>query len=282
MNFPLLIFTDLDGTLLDHNTYSFKDAEYALLLLHQLAIPLILTSSKTRAEITKLQKRLGLNEPFITENGGSISLPPDYMGQHTGAFGKLGPYHGKQFGRPYSQIRTIFEKIRPKYNIRGFGDMTVEEIMAATGLDREDAILARQRDFSEPFQFLAEPCLQELREDLADQGLTITCGGRFFHMIASGQDKGRAVTETTELFQAGCADRLTTVGLGDAENDFAMLKAVDIPVLLPKPDGSYANLNLPGLRKAPYPGSKGWGAAIIKILDDFQITGSGNKIQGLQ
>jgi mannosyl-3-phosphoglycerate phosphatase len=271
MDFPLLIFTDLDGTLLDHHSYSFKGAEEALQRLRQHSIPIILTSSKTRAELLILQKKLGLNEPFISENGGGIFIPSDYTLPDIGALEKWGDHHGKQFGRPYSYIRTVFESVRSKYNLRGFGDMTVEEIMELSGLLKADALLARQRDFSEPFRFLAEPRLQELKEEVADHGLTVTRGGRFYHIMAAGQDKGLAVAETTRLFQAGCPERIVTIGLGDAENDYLMLKVVDIRVLIPKPDGSYENLDLPNLRKPPYPGSKGWGAAITAILDDFQL-----------
>ena len=89
--------------------------------------------------------------------------------------------------------------------------------------------------------------------------------------MAAGQDKGRAVAETTRLFQARCPDKIVTVGLGDAENDYPMLKVVDIRVLIPKPDGSFENMALAGLRKSPYPGSRGWGEAITAILDDFQV-----------
>ena len=89
--------------------------------------------------------------------------------------------------------------------------------------------------------------------------------------MAAGQDKGHAVVETTRLFQAGCRNKIVTIGLGDAGNDYPMLKVVDIPVLIPKPDGSYENMDLRGLRKSPYPGSKGWGAAMTAILDDFRL-----------
>jgi mannosyl-3-phosphoglycerate phosphatase len=271
MNFPLLIFTDLDGTLLDHHSYSFTGAEEALQRLRQHCIPLILTSSKTRAELQTLQEKLGINDPFIAENGGGVFIPSGYAMLDTDALEKFDDYCGKQFGRPYSYIRTIFATIRSKYNIRGFGDMTVEEVMAATGLSKTDALLARRRDFSEPFSFLAEPRLQELKEEVADHGLTVTRGGRFYHLMAAGQDKGHAVTETTRLFQAGCRDKIVTIGLGDAENDYSMLKVVDIRVLIPKPDGSYENMALHGLRKSPYPGSKGWGEAMAAILDDFKL-----------
>jgi mannosyl-3-phosphoglycerate phosphatase len=272
MDFPLLIFTDLDGTLLDHHSYSFKGAEEALQRLRRHSIPIILTSSKTRAELETLQEKLGLNEPFISENGGGVFIPSDYAMLDTTAFEKLGDYYGKQFGRPYRNIRAIFETVQSKYNIKGFGDMTVEETMQVTGLLKSEALLARQREFSEPFRFQAEPRLQELKEEVADHGLTVTRGGRFYHLLAAGQNKGLAVTQTTHLFQAGFPDKIVTVGLGDAENDYLMLKVVDIRVLIPRPDGSYENMDLPHLRKPAYPGSKGWGAAITAILDDFQLS----------
>ena len=134
MNFPLLVFTDLDGTLLDHHSYSFKGAEEALQRVLHHSIPLILTSSKTRAELQILQEKLGLHQPFIAENGGAIFIPSDYAMLKTNALEKLGDSCTKQFGRPYSYIRSIFEMFRSKYNIRGFGDMSAEETMEVTGL----------------------------------------------------------------------------------------------------------------------------------------------------
>lgn len=270
MEFPLLIFTDLDGSLLDHHSYSLTGAEDALLRLHQLAIPLILTSSKTRAEIQKLQNRLGLHEAFITENGGGIFLPPGHPFQDSTEFEEFGAYRCKLFGRPYTYIREIFVQLQGRYNLKGFGDMSVEEIMQATGLNREEALLAGKRDFTEPFLFLADPRPREMKEEVASHGLTVTRGGRFYHLMSAGQDKGLAVAETAGLFQAECQDKIITVALGDAENDFAMLAAVDIPVLIPKPDGRYEDINLHGLRRAPYPGSKGWGAVVTEILDEFE------------
>ena len=276
MDFPLLIFTDLDGTLLDHHNYSYNGAAKALQRLRQHSIPIVLASSKTKAELQRLQTKLKLNEPFIAENGGGVFIPADYTMLATHTLEKHGDYYLRQFGSPYRYIREIFETLRAKYNIKGFGDMTVEEIMAVTGLARENAILAGQRDFTEPFLFLSEPFLQELKEDAADNGLKITRGGRFYHLMAAQQDKGLAVKETMQLFQAGSPDKIVTVGLGDAENDFLMLKTVDIPVLIPKPDGSYEILELRGMRRPPYPGSKGWGAAIMAILDDFQLADTQN------
>ncbi len=79
----LIIFTDLDGTLIDHQSYSYSDAKKALKKISDDKIPLILVSSKTRAEIEAIRQDLkkdgfNINHPFIVENGSAIYIPRDY------------------------------------------------------------------------------------------------------------------------------------------------------------------------------------------------------------
>lgn len=269
MDFPLLIFTDLDGTLLDHHTYSYEGAAETLQRLRRLSVPLVLTSSKTRSEIRRLQQQLGLNEPFVSENGGGIFLPPDYRIPDTGVFSDCDGSPAVFFGQPYSYIRKIFTRFRDEFAIRGFGDMSAGEIMKATGLGREEAALAARRDFTEPFLFLEKPRPEELRRQVTPHRLTITRGGRFYHLMGAAQDKGRAIAETVRIFRGVYPGEIVTVGLGDAANDCSMLKAVDIPVLIPRPDGTYEKMQIDGLRKASFPGSRGWGMIIAEILDEI-------------
>lgn len=266
MDLPLLIFTDLDGTLLDHHTYSFQGAAATLQKLREYSVPLIFASSKTRAEMSRLRERLGLHEPFISENGGGIFFPPGHALQDVAGCTRFNGDCGIVFAKSYAFVRRVFVRLRRKYNIKGFGDMTTAEIMRHTGLSREEAELAGQRDFSEPFLFLGEERPGEMGVDATPSGLAVTRGGRFYHLIDAGQDKGRAVAETTRLFRSAEGERRITVGLGDAPNDFSMLRAVDIPVLIPGPDGIPADVEMPGLRIAPLPGSKGWGMILAEIL----------------
>src|SRR5262249_39570829 len=67
-----IVFSDLDGTLLDARTYDWRPAERALARLAELGVPVILTSSKTRAEIEEWRRTLGNREVFVSENGGGI------------------------------------------------------------------------------------------------------------------------------------------------------------------------------------------------------------------
>ena len=274
MDFLLLIFTDLDGTLLDQRTYSYQDAEEAIHRVHQLAIPLVLTSSKTCAEILSLQAELGLHEAFIPENGGGIFVPAGHPLEGNRQLQPLGDIHGIRFGKPYAYIRKIFAMFRASYDLKGFGDMAIEELMELTGLSMAQARLAVKRDFSEPFLFQGVNRADELNGEVARYGLTVTRGGRFLCLMSADQSKGLAVSETIRLFQDDRQEKIISIGLGDAENDFSMLEVVDIPVLVPQPDGTYASMELTGLRKAPWPGSRGWGAAVTSILDEYQLPGS--------
>ena len=69
---PVLVFTDLDGTLLDHDDYSFSAAVPALALLRELHILVIANTSKTLAELEGLKKAMGNLHPCIVENGSAL------------------------------------------------------------------------------------------------------------------------------------------------------------------------------------------------------------------
>ena len=72
---PLLIYSDLDGTLLDIHTYDWQPAAGWLERLQDNQIPIVLCSSKTAAEMLEIQSDLGLDGlPFIAENGAVIQL----------------------------------------------------------------------------------------------------------------------------------------------------------------------------------------------------------------
>ena len=74
-----IIFTDLDGTLLDDASKSHTPAVPAIRLVEERGIPLIFCSSKTRAEIEYYREKIGNRHPFIVENGGAIFIPEGYF-----------------------------------------------------------------------------------------------------------------------------------------------------------------------------------------------------------
>ncbi len=258
-----VIFTDLDGTLLHPKDYSFADALPSLNLIREKDIPLVLCSSKTRAELEPLRSRLRNEAPFVAENGGAIFTPAGYFPFLDMPVGDA--YLVTSFGTPYTEIRKAFIRIREELRaaVKGFGDMTTDEVAALTGLSPDEAALARQREFGEPFIFegaVDDRFLQAIEQ----QGLHWT-RGRLFYLMGD-HDKGKAVRLLKQWFERKHG-MITTIGLGDALNDLPLLREVDRPVLVQKGDGTYDRaVELPALIKATGVGPKGWNQAVLELM----------------
>lgn len=224
----LLIFTDLDGSLLDHNTYSWQAAAPWLTRLAQHKIPVIITTSKTVAEVTLLQQKLGLSGyPFIAENGSVVCLPESWQ-RHP-------DFPRKIFGSDYVHIRAVIGELRQQFDFefRGFGDVTAAQVADWTGLPVNDAHLAMQREGSEPLVwFGSDGDLRRFEQKLVQEGLTLTRGGRFWHVMGASVSKGAAVAWLTGEYRTQRGHRMTTLGLGDGPNDISMLNAVDRAVVI--------------------------------------------------
>lgn len=265
----IVIITDLDGTLLHPRTYSFGEASPAIELIGTMRIPLILCSSKTRAEIEVYRERLKNKDPFISENGGGIFIPEGYF--EFPVEGKLiKAYRVITLGKPYREVRKVFREIQKRTGIKasGFGDMDAFDVARLTGMELPDAELARDRDFDEPFIFEeGEKRVRNFLEAIEEAGLSWT-QGRFYHILGE-HDKGRAVKILRGYYERayGC---VKTIGLGDSFNDLTFLQSVDYPVLVQKDDGSYdERIRLPDLIKAKGIGPEGWNGAIMKILAEL-------------
>ena len=203
----LLIFTDLDGTLLHHETYDYRPALPMLARLKAMGAAVILASSKTAAEIRDWQERLGLGGwPAIVENGAALA-------------------EGAPDDSAYRQIRALLERLAPPF--RGFGDMTIAEVAGVTGLTLEAAALACRREHTEPG--LWQGSATELEDFLslsARHGLSARRGGRFL-TLGPGGTKARQMATLVARWTPEA-----TIALGDAPNDAEMLSAADWGVIV--------------------------------------------------
>ncbi|MDY6953053.1 MAG: HAD-IIB family hydrolase [Thermodesulfobacteriota bacterium] len=265
-----LVFTDLDGTLMDHDTYAFEDARESLAGLNKRSIPVIICSSKTRAEIETCQERMGLRSPFVAENGAAVFVPRGTLNMDKQRFVEKGPYQVVELGTPYPVLCHAWKCIRDTHGLamRGFSEMTHQEIADRTGLPLEEARLAAMREYTEPFVFTDGPDRMRLLEGgLEEEGLKVTKGGRFYHVIGQN-DKGKAVQILTELYEETSPNtRLETVGLGDSANDIPMLLCVDIPVVIRKKSGGWEHVPAAGpVIYSGEQGPKGWAETVRAIL----------------
>ncbi len=264
----VIIFTDLDGTLLNHYDYSHEAALPSLKRIKEAGIPLIITTSKTRSEVEFLQKKIGIIGPFIVENGSGIFIPHSSSLKKINSGEKQGEYTLIRLGKSYEDIRTLFCEIASRFGIRGFGDLTVAEIAALTGLSEMEAGRARLREFTEPFVADNNADISGIKKYALSRGLKVAKGGRFYHLTGISQDKGAAVKKIIDIYRDNLKPTMVaSIGLGDSENDLPMLEQVDIPVLIPNPHSRHQDFALPGLVRAGEPGSLGWNSAVESILN---------------
>ena len=105
----LIIFTDLDGSLLHRDNFKFDEIKDYVKNLIDNGIVIIPNTSKTEKEIEKFIKELGSKLPFISENGSSIHglnlINPNFVFS-----GFLYLSYFKFTNIPSKKIFKIFEK----------------------------------------------------------------------------------------------------------------------------------------------------------------------------
>jgi mannosyl-3-phosphoglycerate phosphatase len=268
---PVLVFTDLDGTLLDHDNYSFAAAQPALSRLNELNIPVILNTSKTLAELEWLTEALNNPHPFIVENGSALCVPKGYFASLPGATLVHG-YKVIRMAPEYATVLQLLNQLRNELEVgfRGFHDMTADEVATETGLSAEDATRARQRLCSEPLVWEDSPeAFARFESALEHRGFSLTRGGRFWHVIAR-QSKAQAMKKMLALYQTDTGKRFTTIAAGDSPNDMGMLSSADIAVIVQQPDGRY--LDVEGTvrtLRTEAAGPAGWNRSIQDLIDEL-------------
>jgi mannosyl-3-phosphoglycerate phosphatase len=267
-----LIFTALEGALLDPRTGSFAEAEEALSELERRHIPMILVTSRTRAEIEPLRRKLEHSHPFITESGGGIFFPDGYFNLKIPGAERSGRYLCVALGRPYKEVCAALDDISEEsgVGVTGFHHMSSREIAENTGLKPRDAGLARDREFEEPFFFTSadEQGVARFVTAAREHGYDARPGQTFWH-FSSGCDAARAVRSLTQLFRDATRTKLRAVGIGAATEDLRWLRAMDQAVLLPgRPsDSEHSNANeLRNIAPGEAPGPAGWSTAILSTI----------------
>ncbi len=266
-----VLFTDLDGTLLDARTYSFASAAKALHFLSGRNIPVIPCTSKTFEETASICNEAELNGPFIIENGSAVCIPQNYFTVFPDKTVKRKTYRIITLGRAYADILEFFDRLKTEFKIsaRGFHEMDTKEIQNLTGLDNVRAQTAKERGYSEPFIILNGKALPDaVFRSAGQEGFKILKGNRFYHLLGN-TDKGKAVRVLRELFEQNISADLKTIGIGDSPNDWAMLQEVDRPVVVRRTDGSYAEgLSGEFIHHTAGIGPLGWQEAVFEIIKE--------------
>ncbi len=269
MSIPFLVFTDLDGTLLDHHTYSWEAATATIALLKQQQIPIIANTSKTAAEITELYAAIPLDTPFIVENGAAVYLPKQNFPTPEPDWQDLGRYWRKVFSPARAHWIALIKQVNSDISeaMIPFHALSLQQLMQLTGLSAQQAKLAQQREFAEPVYWQGSDADKTafIRAITSAQGQVLQ-GGRFLH-VGAKTDKGSAMLWLQRQYAGNAPIPPCTIALGDSGNDIAMLEIADIAVLVRSPCHPPPTLTrTTNVMTTAATGPSGWAEALQHIL----------------
>ncbi len=265
-----LIFTDMDGSLLDHHNYHFDEAVPTLESLEARHIPVIPVTSKTQAEVELLRDSLHNKHPFIVENGAAVFIPAGYFEHQPAGTTEKSGYWIKEFVEPRSRWQSLIDTVRPRYQgeFKTFAEAGIDGIIAMTGLNVHAAARAARRQYGEPVAWQGNGKLrQQFIEDLQQAGAHVLEGGRFMH-VSGDCDKGRALQWLEQVFQTASPDRkMMSLAIGDSHNDKAMLETADYALLIRSPVHPLPAIGRnDNLAISTHTGPKGWAEGVNQII----------------
>lgn len=257
-----VVFSDVDGTLLDSGggipaswptvRESLSDALF------------VLTSSRTVEELLAVQRQLGIEGPFIAENGSVIVLSNEWIDHPQGTVISVGHRMLRliPIGTPGTHLAAI---VRGAADASGVVIETHRDVCTAdvpgVGPGRPSVTshaLARAHSLLLRISGAPETRLRFF-STLAAAGLTISHGGRW-HVVQGGSSKGIAVRALLQLIRRRVPFELCAIGVGDAQNDRSLLEAVDLRFIMRRSDGTIepALAAVADALIAETPGIEGW------------------------
>ena len=279
MNFELkkitlLIFTDIDGTLINNDTFfEGKNIEIAE-TLHEHNHILIYNSSKTFDEIVNMQKKFNTSFPFICETGGGIY----YKNLLTQASDELREGYSIMYESKKIEMfkKIIKEEVQKNFknDLDMFDDLCVDEKSRLSGLKGNDLHLASKRDFSILINWKSDDGrYSKFKSVLHGHGLKLIKGGRFSHICAS-HDKGQAVKFfLNQIKSSGMYNKILTIGIGDSTNDLEMLSNVDYACVVKSKNNNdlMKKIDISKVLLSTQHAPEGWAECIHKIFTQIKL-----------
>jgi mannosyl-3-phosphoglycerate phosphatase family protein len=231
---PMIVaFTGLDGFFT--TSKSSRPIIDAASRLAKDDVPLILCGSHTQAEIDEVQRDIGISHPYISENGSALHIPACYFDQGHDDLEHPFGHRVIEFAPPYVEVVLALHLIarRLAIDIISFSDLSAEEIANYSGTTLHRAQLAKRRHYDEPFRLAndGESDRMRLLFGLRRVGLR-WISGESFHHVNGAREAYRGLEVLRSLYERQYHSSVLTIGLGAALSDLALLKHVDLPIIV--------------------------------------------------
>jgi mannosyl-3-phosphoglycerate phosphatase family protein len=266
-----LIFTDMDGSLLDHHTYRYDEALPVLKRMEANDIPVIPISSKTKDELASFRSGINNTHPFIIENGAAVYIPVNYFKQQPLDTILKDGFWVKEFVESRSHWQSLIDSLRPEFgeHFKTFSDVGIDGIMKLTGLDVHAAAKSARRGYGEPISWHGNPSAQkQFIKAIQEKGANVLIGGRFMH-VSGKCDKGIALNWLAKTYQRQMMNKqIQTLAIGDSHNDKAMLETAQHALIIRSPVHPIPEINKSEhLYVSQDTGPKGWAEGVSQIVD---------------
>lgn len=260
------------ANLLGSPTRTGYPASEALAEIERRNIPLVLSTSGTRAQVEFLRRKIGHAHPFITESGGGLFLPDGYFALRLEGAKRTARYLCVPFGRTAQEASAALREMAQEAGaeVVGYADMSAREISRNTGMNEREAEASREREFSERFFFAgnADLAASSFERIAKEQNWQIRQPEPFGELY-SGNDEGKAVRYLMRLYRESLRSRVRSVGIGTCFEDFSLLNATDQSFVLALSNGRSDDkllTKLPNTIRVDVPGAAGWNQTVLNLL----------------
>ncbi|HEY0931443.1 MAG TPA: HAD hydrolase family protein [Gemmatimonas sp.] len=293
---PLLIVSDVDGTLIDERgqlpctTSELRAHLAALAAARGAPVTLALASSRTMRELTVLQRALGLYGPCIAEDGALLAVDVKRTGVELGGE-RIGDdvvtnptewtaltNAGRRTLSMQSFAADAAALTRMMNDCRAFHDADVRHLGVQewislgfrTPASVRRALAARHHSILLDPEVLDANALSTLRESAAHHALQLRRGGRWLTLTAAS-GKGAALRALRHNVSLDGVSPLI-VAVGNEENDISLLAEADLRFVIRNPHrGPLESLaSLPGAVVLTPEGPGGW----IDMLNRLHLVAS--------
>lgn len=261
----VIIFTDLDETLLKENKYNHNILNNFIKTLLKKEYEIIPVTSKTYLEVIDLLKQIKYKFPFSVENGAAYYIPVNNSKN----------YLYKKIVNSYAIKKNAIKKILNKrilktylQNLKYIEDLSIEDQKKITKLNSKQLEGFNSREYSIPVLISGDKYFKKkLEETLFKYNLKIVFGGKL-NNISGLHSKLNALCFFSYKYKQKLKNtKIISISLGDNQNDIEILSNSNYSGIIKNKNYKILNLNkkkniFRSVTEAPF----GWVEVLKKII----------------